>query len=222
MALPEQSMHGSKTDEKNIQLLKLLAQLRDHIDIHRIIGLNVGALREGRISDALLGYLQKAAHESLAIYICKVFEASTRNDLNSIPGIIDSIPATAVSDMQRLELAAFGKKYGQEVAAADAKSFLQDTFDRFRAAHAESLGRLKEFRDTIGAHSDYDADITSLPSHAEFEALFSFAKDFYEVVSHSIIKSGPAVIPRMVGRGFVKLIGSLGVPAPKFDFEDEE
>jgi hypothetical protein len=32
-------MHGSKTDEKNIQLLKLLAQLRDHIDIHRIIGL---------------------------------------------------------------------------------------------------------------------------------------------------------------------------------------
>ena len=30
-----------KIDQKNIQLLKLLAQLRDHIDIHRIIGLNV-------------------------------------------------------------------------------------------------------------------------------------------------------------------------------------
>ena len=38
-------MHGSKTDEKNIQLLKLLAQLRDHIEIHRIIGLNLKPLR---------------------------------------------------------------------------------------------------------------------------------------------------------------------------------
>jgi len=97
-------MRDPKTDEKNIQLLRLLAQLRDHIDIHRIIGLNVGALREGQISGALLGYLQKSAHESLAIYICKIFESSTRNDLNSIPGIIESIPATPVSDVQGRQL----------------------------------------------------------------------------------------------------------------------
>lgn len=215
-------MHGSKTDEKNIQLLKLLAQLRDHIDIHRIIGLNVGALREGRVSGALLGYLQKSAHESLAIYICKIFEASTRNDLNSISGIIESLPAAPVSDTQSRELAAFGKKYGHEATPTDAKSYLQDTLGRFRAAHSDSLDRLKAFRDTIGAHSDYRADITSLPSHAEFETLFSFAKDFYEVVSSSIIDSGPAVIPRIVGSGFIKLIGSLGVPTPRFDFEDEK
>jgi len=42
------------------------------------------------------------------------------------------------------------------------------------------------------------------------------------VVSHSITESGHAVIPRMVGRGFVKLIGSLGVRAPRFDFEEEK
>jgi hypothetical protein len=64
-------MLNSKTAAKNIQLLKMLAQLRDHIDMHRIIGLNVRALRESQISGALLGYLQKSAHESLAIYICK-------------------------------------------------------------------------------------------------------------------------------------------------------
>jgi hypothetical protein len=33
-------MLGSKTNEQNIELIKLLAQLRDHIDIERIIGLN--------------------------------------------------------------------------------------------------------------------------------------------------------------------------------------
>ena len=220
--MAEQVMYGSKTDEKHIQLLKLLAQLRDHIDIQRIIGLNVGALQEGRISGAFLGYLQKSAHESLAIYFCKIFEASTRNDLNSIPGIIASIPVAPVSDRQCEALAAFGKKCGHEDTPVDAKSYLQDTLGQFRAAHADSLDRLKEFRDTIGAHSDYHADLTSLPSHAEFETLFNFAKDFYEVVSRSIIDVAPAVIPRTVGRGFMKLIGSLGVKTPRFDFEDEK
>lgn len=215
-------MLNSKTDEKNIQLLKLLAQLRDHIDMHRIIGLNVGALRESQISGALLGYLQKSAHESLAIYICKIFEASPRNDLNSIPGIIESMPAAPVSEMQGRELAAFGSKYRHDAAPADARSYLRDTLARFRDAHSVSLGRLKEFRDTIGAHSDYRADVTSLPSHAEFETLFGFATDFYEVVSRSIIESGPAVIPRMVGHGFVRLIGSIGVQNPRFDFGDDK
>jgi hypothetical protein len=220
--MPEQVVPAPKTDEKRVHLLKLLAQLRDHIDIHRIIGLNVRALREGRISEALLGYLQKSAHESLAIYICKIFESSTRNDLNSIPGIIESIPAVPVSDIQRRELAPFGKTYGHEGTPADARSYLKETFGLFRAAHSESLGRLKEFRDTIGAHSDYDATITSLPSHAEFETLFSFAKEFYEVVSRSINEIGPAVIPRTVAHGFIKLMESLGVQDPRFDFEDEK
>lgn len=97
--------------------------------MHRIIGLNVAALRKGPISEPLLGYLQKSAQESLAIW---------------------------------------------------------------------------------------------LPSHAEFETLFGFAKEFYEVVSHSIIESGPAVIPRMVGHGFVRLMGSLGAQNPRFDSDDDQ
>ena len=170
----------------------------------------------------MLGYLQKSAHESLALYITKIFEASSRNDLNSIPGIIESIPAVPVTEMQGRRLAAFGSKYGHDAVPADARSYLKDVLARFRHAHSTPLGRLKEFRDTIGAHSDYRANITSLPSHAEFEILFSFATDFYEVVSDSIIGSGPAVIPRAVGHGFVTLVGALGLQHPRFDFEDRE
>ncbi|MGE0467808.1 MAG: hypothetical protein AB7L09_09075 [Nitrospira sp.] len=215
-------MLNSKTDKKNIQLLRMIGQLRDHIDMHRIIGLNVGALQKSQINGALLGYLQKSAQESLAIYICKLFEASPRNDLNSIPGVIDSIPEAPESEMQTRELVAFGSKYGHGATPANARSHLKDTFARFRDAHFESLGRLKEFWDTIGAHSDYRADITSLPSHAEIETLFSFAQDFYEAVSRSLIQVGPAVIPRMVGHGFVELIEALGVQNPRFDFEDDK
>ena len=93
-------MLGTKTDKRNIEFIKLIAQLRDHIDLHRIIGLNADPLPNSDIND-FLGYLQKSAQEALAIYFCKIFESSTRNELNSIPGIIDSLSPTPLSVEQR-------------------------------------------------------------------------------------------------------------------------
>jgi hypothetical protein len=90
-----------KADAKNYKLIELIAQLRDHIDMHRIIGLNVRVLHETDIGHALLGYLQKSAQESLAMYICKVYESSTRNELNSIPAIIEAVPMAALSGRRR-------------------------------------------------------------------------------------------------------------------------
>jgi hypothetical protein len=134
--------------------------------------------------------------------------------------VIESIPKAQLSDKHGQELSAFGKKYGHTEYPTDARSYLNDIFDVFRNTHSESLDRLKEFRDTIGAHSDYGADISFLPSHPEFETLFGFAKDFYEVVSRSIIESGPAIIPRVVGRNLLSLLATVGVEGAKFDFED--
>jgi len=215
-------MHKTKTDGKNSALLELVAQLRDHIDLHRIIGLNVDTLRNSDISGPFLGYLQKSAHESLAIYICKIFESPTRNELNSIPGIIESLPLTRLSDEQKREFAAFGKRYGNYSDPTEARAYLKGTLGLFCGIHSESLDRLKEFRDTIGAHSDSKAAIKSLPSHAEFEILFSFANDFYKVVSRSINNAGPALVLRTVGRGFVRLIECMGVQAAKFDFDEKK
>jgi len=215
-------MLGTKTDKKNVELIKLIAQLRDHIDIHRIIGLNLDALRKGEISGAFLGYLQKAAQESLAIYFCKIFESSTRHEQNSISGIIDSLPPRALSVEQSSELLTFGKKYGNQAEPTEVKSYLKETFGLFSIIHSGSLDRLKEFRDTIGAHSDSNAAIESLPSHAEFESLYSFAADFYGIVSRSIINTGPATVPRKAGRGLVRLMESMGVQNAKFDFDADE
>ncbi len=214
-------MRIPKVDAKNVELLKLIAQLRDHIDIHRVIGLNLRSLRESEMSAALIGYLQKSAHEALAIYICKIFESSTRNELNSIPGIIESLPRLSLSDEQKITFAAFGKTYGNHAPPSEAVSYLRGTFGLFSGIHSESLRRLKLFRDTIGAHSDSKAAIKSLPSHAEFESLFSFANDFYQLVAGSINGGGPAMIPRKVGHGFTTLIKSLGVQGARFDFDEE-
>jgi hypothetical protein len=215
-------MLGSKTDKKNIEIIKLVAQLRDHIDIHRVIGLNVDSLLNSGISNAFIGYLQKAAQESLAIYFCKIFESSTRNELNSISGIIDSLPPTVLALEQRSAFFSFGKKYGNDTEPTEGKSHLKETFGLFCDIHSETLDRLKEFRDTIGAHSDSKAALDSLPSHAEFETLYSFVADFYGLVSRFVINAGPAMVPRQAGKGLVKLMESMGVKAPKFDFDADE
>jgi len=213
-------MLNSKTDIKNIELVKLIAQLRDHIDIYRIIGLNNAALRKTNVSGAFLGYLQKSAQESLAIYICKIFESSTRNELNSISGIIESLPFIRLSVEQKPEFATFGKRYENHSEPIDARSYLKGTLGLFCGIHFESLERLKRFRDTIGAHSDSKAAIKALPSLDEFETLLSFATDFYELVSRSLCGVFPANLPRKAGPGFLRMVKTLGVEAAKFDFDD--
>jgi hypothetical protein len=94
-------MDKTKTEGKNKALFELVAQLRDHIDIRYIIRWNYDALLNSDINRAFLAYLRTSAHESLAIYICKIYESpSTRNELNSIPGIIESLPLTPLTDTQ--------------------------------------------------------------------------------------------------------------------------
>jgi len=211
-----------KIEDKNIELLKLITQLRDHIDVYRIIGLNARTIRNSKIgiSDPLLGHLQKSAQELLAIYICKIFESSSRNDLNSIPGIIKSLPSTPLSNQQRQEITAFGKKYGNTSNPTEAKPYLHNTFELFCRVRSNSLDRLKEFRDKIGAHSDSEANIQSLPSLAEFEILYDFASDFHELVRSSIDNLYPVIRPNSVGHGFVWLLQSLGLQEAKFDFNE--
>src|SRR6185436_19344702 len=131
-------MLGSKTDKKNIELGRLLYQVREDIDVHRIIGLNVVAIRDSQISNALVGYLQKTAQESLALYFCKIFELPDGHNLNSIPGIIGSLPEIPLSGEQIPAFADFGGKYGNTANPSQGKSYLNKTFNRFRKRHSVS------------------------------------------------------------------------------------
>ena len=215
-------MLWSKTDKKNIELSKLLYHLRDDIDIERTIGLNVVALRESQISYALVWYLRKTAQESLALYFCKIFELPDGHSLNSIPGIIGSLPETPLSGDQVTAFVDFGRKYGNTAKPSQAKPYLKKTLHQFRKKHSVSLKLLKDFRDTVGAHSDSDSNSKFLPSHDECEKLYTFAIEFYNLVARYVIKSGPATIPRQAGSGLVRLMKSMGVQNPKTDFDVDE
>jgi hypothetical protein len=214
-------MRNTKADNKNIALAKRVLQLRNDIDLHRLIGLNLKALKKSDISNSLLGHIQNLAHGSIAICICKIYEDPKRNDLDSIPAIIDSLPTLKLTVEKQRKLIEFGTRYGNSSQLVEPKSYLQGTFGLFVGIHSVALLRIKKYRDKIGAHSESKAKITSLPSHEEFEAFFSFAKDFYEIVSEVIIGVGPAKFGRQVGNGFFKLMKSMGIDEPLFESKEK-
>ena len=95
-----------------------LAQLRDHIDVHRIIGLNVPELRESQISGALLGYLQKSAHGSLALYFTKIFEAYFNKQITAEQLRAQMIEATLATfaDVEKAYADALSKTFAASMA----------------------------------------------------------------------------------------------------------
>ena len=208
-----------KTDRKNVELRRLVGHLRDHIDVHRIIGINHNALKASAISNVLLGHVQRSALESAALILCKIYESSARNDLNSIPGIIESLPSTLLDERQKSEFSSFGSKHGNDSRPTDARDFLKETLRLFCGTHSSSLEQFKEFRDKIGAHSEFNATLEAVGSHDDLETFFDFANDFYRLVSHSIHGVEAASVESRVGRGLVRLIESMGIADPRFDFE---
>lgn len=215
-------MLGSKTDKKNFQLRGQLVRLRHHIDVDRIIGLNVDAITSSKLSNELFGHLQNSAVEALAIHLCKIYESSQRNDLSSIPGIIESLTPTPVSTESRPRFEAFGRRYGDGAPVGDSKSLLQGTFGFFAGLHSAPLSQLRVFRDKIGAHAEYNARPAGLPTHAELEELYSFAYDFYAIVSRDIVGVSPAQLPSNVGKGLIALLNEFGLDGVQFDFPAEE
>ncbi|GJQ58444.1 MAG: hypothetical protein SCALA701_12450 [Candidatus Scalindua sp.] len=214
-------MRNTKTDNKNIALAKRIQQLRNDIDLHRLIGLNLKALKKSDISNSLLGHIQNLALGSIAVCICKIYEDPKRNELDSIPSIIESLRALKLTVGQHKKLTEFGMRYGNSSKLTDPKSYFKGTLGLFTGMHFVTFERMKKYRDKIGAHSESKVKITSLPSHDEFEAFFSFAKDFYTIVADAIINVGPAIFERQVGNGFFKLIQAMGIDEPVFDFEEK-
>ena len=214
-------MRNTKTDNKNAALSNRILQLRNDIDLHRLIGLNLKALKKSNISNPLFGHMQSLAHGSIAVCVCKIYEDSKRNELDSIPCIIESLQELKFTAKQCKKLTEFGVRYGNSSKFTDPKSYLKGTLGLFMGMHSVVFARMKKYRDKIGAHAESKVDINFLPSHDEFESFFSFAKDFYEIISETIIDVSPAKFSGQVGKGFFKLMQSMGIDKPLFDFEEK-
>ncbi|RYD19405.1 MAG: hypothetical protein EOP88_19115 [Verrucomicrobiaceae bacterium] len=209
---------NEKLDATNVGLLRMAYNLRQSLDLYRLVGLNATDLNER--SPQLWAHIQILCHESIAVIICKMFENRSRNDLNSIPCIIALINPDC-SDHQKFLIQQFAEKFEVSGKWTDAREFLRQAFDVFRDRHLETLNNLRKFRDKFVAHSEFGAEIESLASQDEFETLFDFAADFYRLVSDTLLNIGPALIGGPVGVQMFDLLKSIEVPDPKFKFPSD-
>jgi len=215
-------MIGSSTDIKNIELAKQLSRLRDHIEIQRVIGLNVERLRDSSVSGALLGYMQLTALESLAMQLAKIYERTKKFDLNSIAGTINSIEDFDADQHQLAEIKKFSADYGSKADVERAAAHLRKTYSHFCREHNRALDLARHFRNKFGAHSEAGAERKNLPSQAEFDALFDFAYAFYCLVACVVVGVGPATIECRAGVGFARLLNDMGVSEIRRDFGPDE
>jgi len=125
-------MIGTDTDKKHTALAVLVYELRQDIDLYRLIGLNAKQLKEKGVSKNLLGHIQSLAHRSIAVCVCKIFEDSNRYELNSIPRIIESLPTGKPNKRQEQKLSEFAMRYKNSSMVNETQAYLRDTLDTFK------------------------------------------------------------------------------------------
>lgn len=209
----------NKVDGKNIGLVRSIAWLRQNLELYELVTVNVENLKKVNASEALFAHIQRLAMEAIALTLCKIYEPERRHELNSIAGVINSLPdAGPYSDAQMRSTEQFAAKHGIRGNHTEPKAFLHKTLLEFLETHDEAFQRLRRFRDKFASHSEHNFELGPLPSFDEFEALYGFAYDFYRLISESFLNVGPALIHLYVRNGFVRLLKRLGIedPSPGF------
>lgn len=208
----------TKLDTSNRELGKLAYHLRQAIDLFRIIGLNVKALRRRGVAIGFFAQVYSMAHESIAVTICKIFEPEKDFELNSIAGVIRLLGRRRYTAVQIKDVERFGGKYGNPNACTDPAAFLAQTGELFQKRHETSLRLLRQFRNKFSTHSEFGFKLGPLPSHDDFEDLFQFANDFYRLVSESVNGAGPALMSSRAGPSLIRLLTEIGIESPKYHF----
>ena len=185
---------GDKIDIKNIGLVKVLYLLRSDLDTYTLINLNVDKINIKGRGKAFWTYVRNLSISSIALGISRVYEVEKHNELYSLPGLIRMIENQNLVPLNRERSQRFFSNYGHFASPGNVSSEfnLKNVVDGFIASKNEELSSFKTFRDKVIAHGEFGAEIDALPSYAEMEQLFSFAKSFYYVVSSDYIGVGPA------------------------------
>jgi hypothetical protein len=125
------------------------------------------------------------------------------------------------TELNPLKLRPFIEEYHGSPEGVDSLSSLQNTVDGFREIFKEELNRFKGARDKRIAHSEYDVDISSLPSYDTMEKLFLFGADFYDLVSSVFGDVSPIPIKeeRRVKVSLIRLFQQMGIKEIREDME---
>src|ERR1022692_2079026 len=163
-----------KTDDKNIELAKMIFWLRQNLELYELISVNVESLRAVGASEALFSHIHRLAMEAIAVTLCKIYEEEKRNELNSIIGVINALPERASYTQAQLHsVERFAEKHGMRKECDHPKEYLAQLLLEFTVAHEKGFSSLRQFRNKFASHSEHKFELGTLPSFEEFEALYA-------------------------------------------------
>lgn len=180
-------------DKKNIELTKIIHELKQALDIYLLIGLNTKEINK-KGGKTFFAMAQRLALKSFVIDICKIFEEKKKNKLNSIPSIINFIQGTKLKPDYPKLLHDFITKYDEKVKKDGCFSEpLINILTKFKNKHKKAFKEYKTIRDSKFVHTEDNANkkINTLPSYDTMEKILFFAIDFYSVIHESYIGGYP-------------------------------
>jgi len=218
-------MINSKTDHKNIGLVKNLWQLRQALDVFCLISVNANAINKtvggGK---KFFVFVQILCLDLIILYISKIFEKEKKKrggyELNSIDGVLRAIENDGADVWDSEKIKEFVKKYGSGSDNCGLAA-ISAVVEVFTERHHEALSRFKTLRDKRIAHGESKFSAEYAPSYDEMEQLFDFGLDFYMLVSRAIVSVIPVNLnnDRKVKTSLKKLLKTLGCEEIKTEME---
>ena len=174
----ERTVLDLRTDE----LGKAVYDLRQHIDIQRIIGLNVDAMKRAGASESLWGYFQQQAKISIAIVTSAIYEKRSKDFvLSSLPAIILDLDDAGFPSSDNQAFEKLVKVHGGKLKKT-AKETVRAAYGAICSRHRASLKQLADIRNKRACHLELGWKTDWMPSCDEMEKLWDFANDIYRLL----------------------------------------
>ncbi len=215
---------NEQIDNKNIGLSRLIFDLKQSMDLRMLIGLNATKINK-KAGKSFFGYVQKLALENIALSICKIFEKTKRNKINSITSIIDFINSNPATPKYSEQIESFIDQYGEKMVKKNQYGGpLKKILEKFKEDNKGDYSKFKEIRDSRVAHSQDMSEGTKLlvPSYDAMEKFLNFASEFYSMIHESFIGGSPVdhESDRKIFRGAITILEHLGHQNIKTEFND--
>ena len=175
-------------DSRNIELAKLIFIFKQSLDLERIIGLNVDGILNSRCGKNFWVHVQKLALESCVINICKIYEREKNFELNSMHSILHFIKNNNLKPYSVTPIDNFLKFY--KILSKEGESYIENleiTRSDFYLKHKKSFRRFIDARNKIIAHSEAEAKLDLLPSHAVMQEILQLGIRHTQIITKTYL-----------------------------------
>ena len=206
---------SGRLDNANVQLGIELFVIKNSLDIYRVIGRNVKAIKAGEV---FFAHAQNQSLGAVALGLARVFEREDAYELCSIRGVYRLAKQVPVRDTRAV--GSLVGKYGIDTSQ-DWVRDLDLVFSRQQPRIQSYLKKIRTSRNTRLAHIQQNAPSGILPSIAAFEDMLGFAVDFHSFVNEAFLSthSHPILHDRWVEQSLLHLLEKIGVNNPVSGFD---